>query len=289
MKNSKRPLWLGENPSSDYKSIIDASINRALAGVSPIFVNNWNSKWEGVGTGFVVTFGGQAYFVTANHVIAAAFTQKQVAAKIFGKWVFLHGLYFVDNLKSDISVTFLPPRWLESYGISEIFAPMLEPLPATYTGTSTFMMVGYPASKNKFDLRWPSDMTTKPIAIEAKLDDRRFAPTNIEPSIHIHYDHKAFPIRLPALQGMSGGPLFEVMSREIGARRGLSLCPRGVLCEWHKRQRVVVAASIDSVAKTIEDRSIVWKLAETSHARGAPTLLTPPDTQPPNPDDYLAQ
>lgn len=259
----------------DFYSIIDKSVRRSSVSISTILVNNSRiPKWEGVGTGFVVVLRGQTYFVTASHVLDCAFQYKQVIAKIFGQVVHLHGLYFASDPDLDISVTLLPVKWLESHGITTIYAPSVEGLPSIYEGTGNYVLAGFPASINRIDLRWPNRSTTMQF-IYARLAERSKAPTKIRGALSLHYDHKAYGGRTPsALQGMSGGPLLEVMLRRIGdSKIGLSLNPRGVLCEWHKRERVVVASSIESVIKTIEDRSILWSLATESHALSAPSLV----------------
>lgn len=272
-----------EDVGTDYDSILHESLRRAVLGVTPIIVNTpllvnkERPEWLGVGTGFAVTYQENVYLVTANHVLKQAFKNKAVLAKVFGKTVSLSGLYFADSEDFDLAVTLLPWKWLESYDIGNIYLPRLEPLPPVYEPTGEYHLAGFPASKNKMDLRWTKDRSTKVFTIEAKLDSRELSLSKIPHPIHLHYDPKAYGSNLPDLHGMSGGPLYEVMSRQIGNRRGLSLVPRGVLCEWHKESQVVVACSIESIIKLIEDRSVIWKLAADTHARSGPTIWVPPE------------
>jgi len=191
-----------------------------------------------------------------------------------GNWFFLHGLYFIESSDTDLAVTMLPWEYLESHGIRNIYVPQLESLPPIYERTGAYHLMGYPASKNKFDLRY-DNMASKIMVIEAKLDTRNLNLSEVSTAINIYYDHKAYGSTLPALQGMSGGPLYEVLSRKIGDKNGLSLFPRGVLCEWRRVHRIVVAINIDSVVKLIEEKSIIWDLAGKTHACSVPSIWAP--------------
>ncbi len=261
----------------DYFPIVEQLVHRCAVGVTPILGNNWRiPKWEGVGTGFFLMEKGKAYLVTASHVLDCAFQYKQVVAKIFGEPVYLHGLYFASDPTLDVSVTLLPKNWLNSHGIDEIFAPSAIKLPPSYEGTGQYVILGFPASMNKIDLRWQSD-SPKAAWFTALRTVPNIARTTIPSSLCLSYDPKDFRgggRSPPALQGMSGGPVWEIISRRItDSTIGLSLYPQGVLCEWHKGHKTIVASTIGSVIKTIHARSNVWKLTKGSHARPFPTLF----------------
>ena len=58
-----------------------------------------------------------------------------------------------------------------------------------------------------------------------------------------------------------------------GVATGVSLYPRGIICEHHKRNRVVAAAPIEVALKLIRDRALLWKIAADSHAKAFPSVL----------------
>jgi hypothetical protein len=186
---------------SDYHNILHQSLRRAATGITPIFVNNWRPKWESVGTGFVVTYQRSVYLVTAKHVLDCAFKNKQVIVNLFGKGVFLSGLYFADSKDFDLAVTLLPFKWLESYGITEIYAPQLEPLPSIYQTTGRYELVGFPATKNKFDLLWMPDVPTMAISISAELDERELSASKIEGSLNFIMTTRNTGLPLPRFTG----------------------------------------------------------------------------------------
>jgi len=208
----------GGNLYSAAQSIVDESVRRACVGIGLILVNDWRHKWDGVGTGFLATYGGQVYLITAKHVIDLAFGHKQVAMKVANQLVFLHGIFFASDSESDIAVTLLPTHWLESYHIKFLYMPRLELLSSVYESTGQYVLVGFPASKNKLDVRW-QEMDTMVVSISANLNQGLIGSlSKIPDPLYVNYDHKAYGRNMPALHGMSGGPLFEVMSRNVGKR-----------------------------------------------------------------------
>lgn len=260
-----------------YFPVVEQLVHRCSVGVTPILVNNWRiPKWESVGTGFVLMDEGNAYLVTASHVLDCAFQHKQVVANIFGKPVHLHGLYFASDPELDVSVTLLPRSWLNSYGVFEMYAPSALKLPPDYEGTGQYVICGFPNSMNRIDHRWSSD-SPQAAWITALRATPNITSSSIPSPLCLSYDPKAFrggARNPPALHGMSGGPVWEIISRRMpDSKIGLSLYPKGVLCEWHKRQRTIIASTIDSVAMTIRTRSSVWKLTRDLHAMPIPALL----------------
>jgi hypothetical protein len=111
--------------------------------------------------------------------------------------------------------------------------------------------------------------------------------TTIPNPITVCFDHKKYKGKTPpALQGLSGGPLYQVTKRDInknGENVRLGINPVGVLCEWHKREKTVVAVKMSVVTTLIEDRFRIWDLAGSCHAGAARSLKlwTPDDMVPP--------
>jgi hypothetical protein len=271
--------------------IIEEAVHRASLSVAPIWVTNWGShKYFVVGTGFIIVHEGKFYFVTASHVLDLAFQYKEVRINLFGRTADLHGLYFVSCPISDISVTRLPEHWLSSRRMDFRYAPSTSALSSDYEATEEYVMAGFPASINKLDVRWPSSFSgAKMMILGARLHVPLATRTTIPNPISVCFDHKKYKGKTPpALQGLSGGPLYQITRRDInknGENVGLGVNPVGVLCEWHKRERTVVAVKISVVVILIEDRFRVWDLAGSSHAGAAKSLelWTPNEMVPPFP------
>jgi len=219
---------------------------------------------------------GNYYLVTASHVLDCAFRYKQVVANICGRPIHLHGLYFASDTEFDVSVSLLPKSWLNSYGIDEIYAPTTIQLTSPYESTGLYVIFGFPASMNKIDPRW-SSKAPSPAWFSTLSKASNIARTTIPSALHLTYSPKDFRgggRNPPALQGMSGGPVWEILTRRMSdSTIGLSLYPQGVLCEWHKKEKAIIASTIHSVIRTIRTRSNVWKLTRDLHARPFPTLL----------------
>lgn len=252
-------------------SIIEESVRRASVSIASIWVTNWGShKNIVVGTGFVIVHKTKFYFVTARHVLDVAFQYKEIRTQLFGEVADLHGLYFISCPISDISVTSLPDYWLTAHHMRFLYAPSTSDLPSEYEDTEEYVMAGFPASANKVDVRWPPKVVgAKMLVMPARLNDSHEVRSNIPDPIEIYYDHKRREANTaPALQGVSGGPLFRVTKRNIKSRDmiGLGIKPVGVLCEWHKREKTVIAVKISAVIALIDNRQQVWSLAGRAHA-----------------------
>lgn len=258
--------------------IIEEVVRRASLSVAPIWVTNWGShKHFVVGTGFIIVHKNKFYFVTASHVLDLAFQYKEVKINLFGRVADLHGLYFASCPKSDISVTQLPEHWLSSHCMDFRYAPSTTALSSNYEATEEYVMAGFPASINELDVRWPSNFGgAKMMILGARLHVPLATRTTIPSPISVSFDHKNYKGKTPpALHGLSGGPLYQITRRDInknGENVGLGVNPVGVLCEWYKRERTVVAVKISVVVTLIEDRSQIWDLAGSSHAGAAKSL-----------------
>lgn len=272
------PAALNDDRSEIAWSIIEEAVRRASLSVAPIWVTNWDShKHFVVGTGFIIVHESNFYFVTASHVVDLAFQYKEVRINLCGRTADLHGLYFVSCPISDISVTRLPEHWLSSHRMDFRYALSTKALSSDYEGTEEYVMAGFPASINKVDVRWPSIFNgAKMMMLGARLRGPTTTRTAIPNPISLYFDHKKYKGKTPpAIYGLSGGPLYQITRRDInknGENIGLGVNLVGMLCEWHKKERTVVAVKISVVVSLIEDRFRIWDIAENSHAGAAKSL-----------------
>jgi hypothetical protein len=256
---------------------LDALVKRCSVGVTPLLVNDYRiPKWQGVGTGFVIVVDGHSYLVTAKHAMEEALKHKQIMVKLFGRSMLLSGMYFAPADECDISISLLPLDWLNSHGVELIYAPSLVQLPSTYESTGTYVVVGFPASRNSIDPRWDFDKTTTCLWLALNADEDETPRQGFCRPLTLDYEArvrgKSEP---PSLKGMSGCPVLEVLHRRLDdSQTGISLYPRGVLCEWHKREKVIIAERIESVADLIREKQAFWQLTCDSHALPFPSVLT---------------
>jgi hypothetical protein len=259
-------------------SVLGAAVRHSSSSITPLLVNDYRTpKWQSIGTGFVVVDEGHAYLVSAKHAMDEALKHKQFMVKLFGRALFLSGMYFASDEESDLAISLLPIDWLNSHGIEKIYASSLAPLPSTFERTGRHVVVGFPCSKNAFDSRWDVNRTTTCywIALDSLEDET--PRTGFRRPLALRYEHRVpGEPEPPSLRGMSGCPVLEVLHRRIGGRKtGVSLYPRGVLCEWHKRERAIVSERIESVADLIRDKRAFWQLVSNSHALPFPSIVSP--------------
>lgn len=229
--------------------------------VVPIYVENPKSELaiDGLGSAFLHIDQDALYLVTALHVVQDANQYSHQIGVFAGKAVHLGGLDFRTSAAHDVAVAHLSDEWLQKKELNR-----LKTLPAASTNqwqeTGLRLLWGYPGTMNRLDVRF-GRTDRKMLAITTDLSPTRPVKTKIKDAIQISYDHKNVINSdlkklgaQPALQGMSGGPLIHVMVSPVpSSSMRFSLRCDGVLCEWHKSSRVVVASPLDAVKKLICD------------------------------------
>jgi hypothetical protein len=263
---------------ANWWSALGALVERCSVAITPLLVNdNRIPKWHGIGTGFVFVAGGAPYLVTAKHAMEEVFQHKQFMVKLLGKPLLLSGLYFVSDEESDISISLLPFDWLTSQGIEKIYAPSCIRPPSTYERAGAYVVIGFPASKNSIDTRWCVEKTTTCFWLALDSNEDKTPRDGFRRPLALGYEHRIRgESEPPSLKGMSGCPVLEVFHRRIDdSQTAISLYPRGVLCEWHKREKVIVAERIESVEDLIREKQVFWQLASDSHALPFPSILAP--------------
>ncbi len=132
--------------------------------------------------------------------------------------------------------------------------------------------MGYPGTKNRLDAR-RGKVDRSLYSITVLRSARADIETEVVNPIFLDYDHKVVLSdrgeRLgnqPDLQGMSGGPLFQVTTTtgSLGEVRFGVVCV-GVLSEWKRAERIIVATPIEAVIDLIETG---WNWVAVSQDQG---------------------
>jgi len=240
-------LYLNEG-SVEY---IDEIVRRWGRIVVPFFRNYGKSKTaaHGFGSGFVARVRGKHWLVTALHVVDDAIRADACVFSLCGKGVVLEHMAFFPDKANDLA--FAP---LERILMQHRFArvPAID-LDAEDDGTAEVgyhLLMGYPASKNRLDLKFDELERRLHSVTAERIQHQEDIATNVREPVFFRYDQKAqvdsffHPLQPPGLHGMSGGPALELRaSRFFGNEYRFHIKLSGVLLEWKKQQKVVVAAS----------------------------------------------
>lgn len=234
---------------------IDGLIQRWGDVVVPIFTGDSRSDQvaDGMGSAFVTTLNKRLFLVTAEHVVQQVVQARGVIANIQGKAIVMNGMKFTSISDYDIAATELTEDWARRNGVEGLKAIAAPGFEMPWRKTGVFMLAGYPASKNRLDLRYGKvTRTMTSITAEATTDT---ANTKIVDFRTYAYDHRnvidsAQKVLGPqaGLHGMSGGPCMEVLAfQDEEGKFRFSLACAGVMCEWHKDHRLVVAAPPEAI------------------------------------------
>jgi hypothetical protein len=234
---------------------VDELVQRWGDVVVPIFVNDARSDQvaDGIGSGFLTIQGSRLFLVTAAHVIAAVQKARVAVANIQGKAVFLNGMKFSFISDYDIAAVELTEPWMLRHGCERLKAIPAPGSEQSWRRTGAFVLAGYPASKNRLDLRYgKTNRSMRAITVEAAAN---VASTKIADGRAYVYDHEnVIDSELRALgpqaglHGMSGGPCMELIATSTeDARYRFGFACTGVLCEWHKDRRLVVTTPPEAI------------------------------------------
>jgi hypothetical protein len=239
---------------------IDQAVKVWEPVVVPIFVNSKKSSQavDGVGTAYLITTGPNLYLVTALHVLETANKSTYKIANIQGKAVSLGGLSFKISKQCDVAVAHLSNAWLTKAGLGEDAIKALPLITDTsWSATGIFLLLGYPAKKNEIDGRY-GKLTRYLFSITATGAEGKSVATKVKNPIFFEYDHKnAVNSQLvnlgekAAMYGMSGGPALELLKKHRNGEFVFSVSCAGVLCDWFKATKTVVASSMANVKQLI--------------------------------------
>jgi len=196
---------------------------------------------------------GRPVLITAWHVVEQALQHKLQVVNFAGKGVALGGLEVVKSREQDVAAILLPEQWLQENDLHKFKGVELGKPGDEWLRTGVYVAIGYPASKNNLNKEYGKvDRYCHSISMPPSS---KMPKTTIPNPLVLEYDHtevidsnvqKMGP--QVSLHGMSGGPCMEVVNRrmEDGSLR-YSMAPVGVLTEWHKKERLVVASRLAEV------------------------------------------
>jgi len=231
--------------------LVDQATNEWSECVVPIFVESKKSNEAAneIGSAYLCGYGQNILLVTALHVVTAANKHNFQVANICGKAVDIGGLPFHALQDHDIAIASLEEDWLLERGVKKIKATPVGRDLTEWQRTGIFVAIGYPGTKNKLDMRYEKvDRNCLGISV-VRLKECK-VKTPVKDAMFLSYDHdnviNSSGVKLgaqPDLYGMSGGPCLELLRRN-GQEPMFSFDPVGVLSEWHKDDRVIVAAPL---------------------------------------------
>lgn len=229
--------------------------------VVPIYVDNPKSKLavDGLGSAFLYIDRDDLYLVTALHVVQDSNRFTHQVGNFAGKAAHLGGLRFRTSPTQDVAIAHLSHEWLRNAGLERLKALQAKQSDE-WQETGVHLLWGYPGTKNRLAQRF-GRVDRNMLSITAGRSPASTVKTGIADPICISYDHKnvwnSAQEKLgqqPALQGMSGGPLIHVLKRRNSpSGNQFNVRCDGVLCEWHKRERIVVASPMAAVTELIRD------------------------------------
>lgn len=196
---------------------------------------------ETIGTGFLVAMGDETFIATARHTLDNYQSADGIGVIIGGGIsVSLNGMRIAGHPTLDVAMIEVPQDALLKAGIRSVRA-MPAMRPSDSTPTASFVIFGYPSSKNVLDMR-----TTRPIGIMGIMlhgYEADLASTEIRFSYRAK-DAVSEPwnpvTNPPALKGMSGSPVAQVFIRNDTS--ALTLRCVGVFNSWRSKKSLVAYA-----------------------------------------------
>lgn len=248
------------NPNS--AEFIDEIARRWGRVVVPFFTNHPKRKAaaRGFGSGFIASYRGVPFLVTAKHVIEQALEEDCCVINVDGRGIILENLPFHIDRGNDLAFTPMD-RIFNEAGLATVQTIDLERGDDGSEAWGYHLLLGYPGTKNKLEREWGKvnrqllSLTLEPAHTEKEVN------SDIEDPILFDFHPKqqvdSFFNRVqqpPDLHGMSGGPTFELrMIIPFKGQLNFHMRLSGVLVEQHPRQGVIVAATAKSLVRAIEN------------------------------------
>ena len=241
--------------------IFDALAERWQNIVVPFLTNGKKSRTgaRGFGSGFMATYRGVHFLVTAKHVLDETIRHGTCAININDHVLLLENMDFFTDPDNDLAFTPIQDALLRNK-VERVLAIDLTPGFEVRESLGYHLLMGYPASKNKLDSRWGKvDRTLLSITAQKSEAEHPWVKKISDPVVFNYDPKKQIDSTFqptgqpPQPYGMSGGPALEVRfsgTYEEGYSFFVTLS--GVLVEWHENKRAIVAASSDSLLRAFE-------------------------------------
>lgn len=242
----------------DIAKVINSLAYKWKITIAP-FLSKYKNDYCIFGTGFIVRFNSSYYLVTALHVLEDALKNEAVVIKVNNNDVLFEKLLFCPDKENDIAVANIDDL-LARNDIKSIIPINLSEDFSSYMSTNTYLLMGYPSSKNKLKPLYNKfDKMIYSFTVPL-LDEVPTEISTISDPIHFTFTHQDFlsseleyKVQAPNPYGMSGGPAFELMYRKQGEttiHHHVKLV--GILVEWHKNKQTIIAASSSSLLKVLK-------------------------------------
>ena len=217
-------------------------------------IPNTLSDYAVFGSGFLVTYEDRRYLVTAKHVVDEIQRAGLVGINVAGKGAVADNLIFKVSKRHDLAIAQITNYWIRNNKLSKVVCiPLVRE--ESWSRTEVFLLAGYPASRNRLQPAY--DKTDLRYFCISALPHSKEISSSIVDSISFGYDEKKIvnsalinPGGKPPLHGMSGGPALRVIVNPKSRR--ISVEVAGVLCEWKKGERAIVAAPVSAIFELIE-------------------------------------
>jgi hypothetical protein len=183
-----------------------------------------------IGTGFFADFHGLPFVVTAAHVarqynrgFGVGVTNQRVGALL------LDGKPMWVEDRQDIAM--VPAEWVAQKGKISAFPTLIR---KDQIPTSSFMIFGFPSTKNNIHIKRNSDRTVFNILLNGFACDKNTGDLLFEYDPKNNFFEPGSSLSgAPSLQGLSGSPIAQVLISEKGQ---ISLRAVGVFKEYKKRE-----------------------------------------------------
>ncbi len=215
---------------------------------------------DGFGSGFLATYNGRRYLVTALHVVEDVAHYGTCAIRINEKAILLEKVKFSINKDNDLAFALIDDLLNRNNVNDAVFIDLDFSADPDTVKTDHHLLLGYPETKNRIAPKWnKTDILLLSITANPANPDLKIK-TPILKRILFKYDTKklinsdlTIANQPPKLQGMSGGPSLEMrVARFAKDKLEVSILVSGVLVEWHKNEKIVVAASVDSLRTAMD-------------------------------------
>lgn len=247
------------SPSNNYE-LVDQLSRRWHRTICPLYVRNYHSQtaFQSIGTAFLLRYRGAIFFCSAHHAIKEIQNADSIHTEIDGKVINLSGTYFRGSSDTDVAVAHLNHNWMTKRSLTRCAAISFPETVTTVRERGLYFLMGFPSTKNKINSAFgKSDQKvytyslTEPRVAKGSTSLTDYLAFEFDvKSMNDSYGASANP---PKLNGMSGCPIFEVVTRvknDFTIQQGVELV--GVFCEWSKSHRELRGANIEALKEALD-------------------------------------
>lgn len=211
-----------------------------------------------LGSGFLVNYNNAIFLVTAHHVLEALNKTAGAVAYIGGVGVDLSGLKFIGFPEDDVVVAHLDHEYAKSKNLEKVKAFPLNKEMTEYKPVGYCFFMGYPSSRNSMK-KALNKYNRNIFGYSLKADFKKSEKTMISNHSALNFDIDMMsdtsgnPLKPPALNGISGGPLFEIFINTSDHKPTYALNLIGVFSEWRKKQKEIVCANTSVIIESANE------------------------------------